>query len=50
MVELVAAPYGPIGTDERQTRQSQIANCIKRLVACEFVNKTQTFGIQDPVL
>src|SRR5262245_31597146 len=50
MVELVAAAYGPVGPDERQARQGEIANRIKRLVTHEFISEAQTFGIEHPVL
>src|SRR5215470_492535 len=50
MVELVATAYGPVGAYQRQARQGEIANRIKRLVTHEFIGETQTFGIEHPVL
>src|SRR6266849_5696819 len=50
MVELVATAHGPVGPDQWQARQGEIANRIKRLVTHEFISEAQTFSIEHPVL
>src|SRR5579871_3035594 len=50
VVELVAAARGPVRPEQRQARQRQIADRIKRLVAHEFICETQAFRIEDAII
>src|SRR5277367_7021067 len=48
-VELVTRAIGPIKTNNRRTRERQIADRVERLVAHELVGVAQPFGIEDGV-
>ena len=47
MVELVAAPHGAIGAEQRQAGQREIADHVEHLVTGAFVAVAQALGVEQ---
>src|SRR5579863_6772328 len=48
-VDLVAGTIGAVGADDRRAGQGEIADGVERLVAHEFVDVAQAFGVEHRV-